>query len=251
MIEASAELHQMATLGRLSIAIAHEINSPIGSVLSNNGVLRRSLERLKELVARRESAALDQAAQVIDTCRQLADIDRVACERVRNLIRGMKTFARLDDGEARLTDINKELEETVSLAACQFRHGITCNLQLSELPKVVVHPQLLNQVFLNLLVNSAQAIGSEGQITVRTELEPGQIHIAFRDTGSGMTPQQKARVFQQGFTTKAPGEGSGLGLAMSREIIEDQHRGSLTFESEASVGTTFHVRLPLTKEHSA
>jgi Signal transduction histidine kinase len=188
---------------------------------------------------------------VIDTCRQLADIDRVACERVRNLIRGMKTFARLDDGEARLTDINKELEETVSLAGCQFRHGITCNLQLSELPKVAAHPQLLNQVFLNLLVNSAQAIGSQGEITVRTELEPDQIHIAFRDTGSGMTPEQKARVFQQGFTTKAPGEGSGLGLAMSREIIEDQHRGSLTFESEAGVGTTFHVRLPLTKEHSA
>lgn len=250
MIEGSAELHQMASLGRLSIAIAHEINSPIGSVLSNNGVLRRSLERLNELVARRETGSLDQAAHVIDTCRQLVDIDRVACERVRGLIRDMKNFARLDDGEARLTDINKELRETVSLAACQFRHGITCDVQWNELPQVVAYPQLLNQVFLNLLVNSAQAIVSEGEITVRAELEPDAIHIAFSDTGRGMTPEQKARVFQQGFTTKAPGEGTGLGLAMSREIIEEKHRGSLTFESEAGVGTTFHIRLPRNKEHA-
>ncbi len=100
MSSPSSELHQMATLGRLSVGIAHEINSPIGSVLSNNTVLRRCLDDLKSMLAAPDAGSLEKASRIVETCRTLVEVDRIACERIRGLIRGMKSFARLDDDEA-------------------------------------------------------------------------------------------------------------------------------------------------------
>lgn len=242
---AEAELHQMATLGRLSASLAHEINSPIGSVLSNNEVLRRSLERLSELLQHPEPTSLKQAARVIETCRSLAEVDRMACERIRGLIRGIKSFGRADDGAPAAMDLNQELRETACLAMCQFNRRIDVTVELGELPEVVGYRQMLSQVFLNLFINAAQAIEGQGTITVRSAREGDAVHVSIADTGKGMTAEQKARVFQTGFTTKARGEGTGLGLAISREIVEEKHGGRMDFESEAGVGTTFHVRLPI------
>jgi two-component system, NtrC family, sensor kinase len=235
----------MAAIGQLAVAIAHEINSPVGSLLSNNIVLRRCVEDLQELLADPQAESLGKAARLLETCRRLTDVNRIACERIQILVRGMKRFSRVEEGEPQLTDINRELRETLSLCACQFQSRIQCDLQLGELPRLPVFPQRLNQVFLNLLVNSAQAIESAGTISVKTEREGDAVHISFTDNGKGMTPEQKARVFQAGFTTKAPGEGTGLGLSLSRKIVEEEHGGSIDFESEAGVGTTFHIRLPL------
>lgn len=243
---ASAELHQMASLGRLSVGIAHEINSPIGSVFSNNTVLRRCLDDLSGLLTAPNPDSLEKASRIVEMCRSLVEVDRIACERIRALIRGMKSFARLDDSEPRLMDLNKELKDTVRLATCEFGRRIQSELDLGALPDFTGYPQMLNQVFLNLLVNSAQAIQAEGKITVRTRQEGNTVHISISDTGLGMTPEQQARLFQPGFTTKPHGEGTGLGLSISREIVEDKHGGSMDFESEAGAGTTFHIRLPLT-----
>lgn len=239
------ELHQMAAIGQLGVAIAHEINSPVGSLVSNNMVLRRSVDELQKLLADPKAESLEKAGRLLETCRRLTDVDRIACERIQILVRGLKRFSRVEEGEPQVTDINRELRETLNLAACQFQSRIQCDLQLSELPRLPVYPQRLNQVFLNLLVNSAQAIESAGKISVKTEREGDAVHISFTDDGKGMTPEQKARVFQAGFTTKAPGEGTGLGLSLSRKIVEEEHGGSIDFESEAGVGTTFHIRLPL------
>jgi two-component system, NtrC family, sensor kinase len=239
------ELHQMAAIGQLGVAIAHEINSPVGSLLSNNMVLRRCVDELQELLADPKAESRERAAHLLEICRRLTDVDRIACERIQILVRGIKRFSRVAEGDPQLTDLNRELRETLNLAACQFQSRIQCDLQLGELPHLPVFPQRLNQVFLNLLVNSAQAIESAGKISVKTEQEGDAVHISFTDNGKGMTPEQKARVFQAGFTTKAPGEGTGLGLSLSREIVEKEHGGSIDFESEAGVGTTFHIRLPL------
>jgi two-component system NtrC family sensor kinase len=243
MSDPSAELHQMAALGRLAVGIAHEINSPVGSLLSNTAVLNRSLESLQRLLANPDS--IEQAYRTVETCRRLVEVDRIACERIRGLIRGMKSFARLDPGEPSLIDINKELSETVKLATCEFGRRIQSQLDLAPVPEIVGYPQMLNQVFLNLLVNSAQAIRGEGCITVRTRSEADAIHIFIADNGSGMSDEQKTHLFQPGFTTKPQGEGTGLGLSMSREIVHDRHGGDIYFESELGVGTTAHIRLPL------
>lgn len=250
MSVANAELHQMATLGRLSVSLAHEINSPVGALLSNNEVLLRSLGHLEVLLTHPAPNSLKQAARVIETCRGLAEVDRVACRQIRSLIRGIKGFARLDDEEPLAVNLNEEIRETVCLAACQFNGRIHTQLDLADLPAILAYPQMLNQVFLNLVVNAAQAIESEGTITIRTRREGEIAHVSISDTGKGMTPSEKARVFERGFTTKPRGEGTGYGLSISREIVEAKHGGSIAFESEAGIGTTFHVRLPLTGNDS-
>lgn len=243
MSDPSAELHQMAALGRLAIGIAHEINSPVGSLLSNTAVLERSLENLQGLLANPES--VQQAYRTVETCRRLVDVDRIACERIRGLIRGMKSFARLDSGEPSLIDINKELSETAKLATCEFGCRIQSKLDLGPIPELIGYPQMLNQVFLNLIVNAAQAIRGAGQITIRTRSDGDAVHISIADNGTGMTDEQKAHLFEPGFTTKPHGEGTGLGLSISREIVQDRHGGSMDFESKLGVGTTAHIRLPL------
>jgi two-component system, NtrC family, sensor kinase len=123
-------------------------------------------------------------------------------------------------------------------------------MDLADLPEVECFPQMLNQVFLNLLVNAGQAIEGAGKIAVSSRLEGGEVHIAIADSGRGMTAEQKARAFHAGFTTKPVGEGTGLGLSIAKEIIEDKHGGSLDFESERGVGTTFHIRIPVNQTRS-
>jgi two-component system NtrC family sensor kinase len=242
---AESELQQMAAIGKLGVAIAHEINSPVGSLISNNMVLRRCVDELQKLLADPQAESLQKAGRLLETCRSLTDVDRIACERIQILVRGIKRFSRVEEDEPQFTDIKRELRETLSLAACQFQSRIQCDMQFNELPRLPVYPQRLNQVFLNLLVNSAQAIESAGTISVKTEREGDAVLISFTDNGKGMTPEEKARVFQAGFTTKERGEGTGLGLSLSRKIVEEEHGGSIDFESEAGVGTTFHIRLPL------
>src|ERR1700722_3222542 len=136
MSSSAADLHQMATLGRLGVSLAHEINSPIGSVLSNNEVMLRSLDRLKTLLAQPEPTALEQAARIVETCRSLTEVDKIACERIRGLIRGIKSFARLDDGEPVPLNLNKELRDTVRLATCEFGGRIHAELDLDDLPEM-------------------------------------------------------------------------------------------------------------------
>jgi signal transduction histidine kinase len=242
-----AEAHKMASLGRLSAGIVHEINNPIGSIFSNNEVILRSLEKAQELLeaAQRNSQPPPQRAmELIETIMSLSAVDKIACERISGVIRSLKTFARVDACDLRKVNVNELLRNTLKLTSAVFRRRISVHEDFGELPDVECFPGLLNQVFLNLLVNAGQAIEGEGRIVVRTRAEDGWVHISIQDTGSGIKPEDRHKVFERGFTTKAEGEGSGLGLAISREIIEDTHKGTIDFESQTGVGTTFHIRLP-------
>jgi len=251
MSPSTAELHQMASIGRLLAGIVHEINTPLGSVFSNNEVLRRSLEMLDAMLAEGSVIKVDKARQIVTTLRQLAEVDQIACERIRSVIRGLKTFARTDGGP-RKVDLNQQLRDTIKLTQAEFRRRIVVETDFAELPEVECYPQMLSQVFLNLLVNAGQAIEDQGTIKVRTQLEDGgdTVHISIADSGRGMTPEQQEKAFRAGFTTKAVGEGTGLGLSIAREIIEEKHGGSIAFESELGVGTTFHVRIPVRQTRS-
>jgi signal transduction histidine kinase len=245
MSPSTAELHQMASIGRLLAGIVHEINTPIGSVFSNNEVLVRSLGMLNTLLEDGSPESLEKARRIVATCCSLAAVDRIACERIRSVIRGLKSFARVDSSEPRRVDLNQQLRDTVKLTQAEFRRRIKVEEDLGDLPEVEYYPQMLNQVFLNLLVNAGQAIEGEGTIRVSTRLEGDMVHIAISDTGRGMTPEVKKKVFDAGFTTKPVGEGTGLGLSISREIVADRHGGTIDFESEPGVGTTFHIRIPV------
>jgi two-component system, NtrC family, sensor kinase len=246
----NAEVHQFAAIGRLLAGIVHEINTPIGSIFSNNEVTLRSLEMLDGLLAENTPESLEKARRVVASCQSLAAVDRIACERIRSVIRGLKTISRVDGGEPRKVDLNEHLRDTLKLTQAEFRKRVAVETDFGELPEVECYPQMLNQVFLNLLVNAGQAIEGEGRIGVRTRVEDGGVHITISDTGRGMTPVQQAKAFEAGYTTKPVGEGTGMGLAISREIIEEKHGGSIAFESAPGAGTTFHIRIPLVQRRS-
>lgn len=250
MSSPATELHQMAAVGRLLASVVHEINTPIGSIFSNNDVIIRSLDMLDALLASDDPESLEKARSIVATCQSLAAVDRIACERIRAVIRGLKTFSRTDAVEPNRIDLNRLLHDTLKLTQAEFGKRIKVETELGDLPEVEAYPQMLGQVFLNLLVNAGHAILGEGLIRVTTRLEGGAIHIAIADSGHGMTPEQRARAFEAGFTTKPVGEGTGMGLAISREIVEEKHGGAISLESEPGRGTTFHIRIPVRQTRS-
>lgn len=249
-----AEAHKMASLGRLSAGIVHEINTPIASILSNNETVRRSIDNLRKLLTTASEQGQPpppKAVALLDTLASLTDIDKIACERIYAVIRSLKTFARVSESDLRTVNVHEILLNTIKLSGCVFRRRITVTTDFAEdVPEIECYPGLMNQVFLNLVVNAAQAIPNEGTITVRTRLEGEYVHISVADTGTGIPPDVRERIFSAGFSTKALGEGTGLGLTITREIVEDTHGGKISFETEMGVGTTFHVVIPIRQPRS-
>lgn len=243
-----AEAHRLASLGRLSAGIVHEIKTPIGSIFSNNEVITRTIDRMKQMLAE----ASDQSAppppkvlEMLDVIATLAAVDKIACERISGIVRSLKTFARVNENELLKADINQLLRNTIKLASTVFRDRIEIVTDFAELPEVECYPGLMNQVFLNLIANAGQAIEGEGKVIVSTRREGDCVHISIEDNGRGIPPAIQPKIFAAGFTTKPFGEGTGLGLSISREIVEDTHGGRIGFDSEAGKGTTFHVRIPI------
>lgn len=245
------EAHRLASLGRLSAGIVHEINTPVGSILSNNEVILRSLDRIKKSLSEAQAAGAPpppKALEMLDIVTGLATVDKLACERISAVVRSLKTFARVSDCDRLKIDVNELVQHTIKLSGTVYRRRVAFVSDPGDLPKVECFPSLLAQVLLNLVVNAAQAIEGEGTVTVRTRLEGDSVHISVADTGRGIRPEDRSRIFQAGYTTKPIGEGTGIGLALSREIVEDTHGGSIGFESEPGKGSTFHVRIPTTRK---
>lgn len=243
-----SELYRMASVGRLTAKVVHEINTPIGSIRSNNEVLTRWLDTLAKLLGEaveKGTAPPAKVVDILDTLKSLSQVDKIACDRISSVIRGLKTFVRVNEGQLGRVDLNDILRDTLKLAGCEYRRRISLVEEYGELPEVECFPQLMSQVFLNLLVNAGQAIENEGTVTVKTTVEDGYAHIAISDSGKGISPEHRARIFSAGFTTKPVGEGTGLGLAITREIVVDTHLGSIDFDSEPGKGTTFHVHIPI------
>ncbi|HUS08204.1 MAG TPA: ATP-binding protein [Bryobacteraceae bacterium] len=247
-----AEAHKMASLGRLAAGIVHEINTPIGSILSNNETTRRSLDAIREQLIAGDCQVPAKALKLLDSVATLASVDKIACERIYGVIRSLKTFARVNEGDLRKMDVRELLDSTIKLSSSVYRSRIAVDKDYgADVPEVECYPGLLNQVFLNLIVNASQAIENEGTITVTTRLEGDRVHIAVSDTGSGIPAEVRPKIFAAGFTTKPFGEGTGLGLTITREIVEDTHGGAISFETDMDNGTTFHVRIPVVQPRAA
>lgn len=243
-----AEAHKMASLGRLSAGIVHEINTPVGSILSNNEVILRSLERIKTLLAQAQEsggAPPAKAMQMLDVVAGLAQVDKLACERISSVVRSLKTFARVGDDDIRKVDVNELVRHTLKLSGTVYRRRVNFQMDLGEIQEIECFPALLSQVLLNLVVNAAQAVEEEGTVTVKTRQQGDHALLDVSDTGRGIRPEDRHKIFHAGFTTKPIGEGTGIGLSLSHEIVVDTHGGSIDFESEPGKGTTFHVQIPI------
>jgi len=251
MQQAQAHLVQsekMASLGQLVAGIAHEINTPIGSINSNNDILIRSVSKMREFFNCEQCPAdVREHPDVVKLMRVLEEINhnnRIACDRIINIIRSLKNFARLDEAERRRVNIHEGLDSSLILVHHQLKNRIEIVKDYGDLPEIECFPNQLNQVFMNLLVNAAQAIPRRGTLTIKTLQLGNEVQVKISDTGVGIPRENMRKIFDPGFTTKGIGVGTGLGLSICYKIIQD-HRGRIAVESEVGRGTTFTITLPV------
>jgi two-component system NtrC family sensor kinase len=251
---------KLASIGQLAAGVAHEINNPIGFVNSNLGTLNNYVAQLLALVDEYAAAEVDlspTARQRIALARQAADIDFLrqdiqaliaesidGAARVRRIVQDLRDFSRPGDSEWQEADIHGGLESTLNVVWNEIKFKADIVRDYGELPLVECLPSQLNQVFLNLLVNAAQAIPDHGTINLRSCRDGDWVRIAIRDNGTGVPPEIRARIFDPFFTTKPIGKGTGLGLSVAYGIVE-KHGGRIEVDSEPGQGATFTVCLPI------
>ena len=240
------ELQRFAVLGKMLANVAHEFSTPAAALVSNTELELRLLDQLDKATAQTEGRVTD----LLGMLRNLVAVDQVACGRIRDVVKGLKTAARAR-GEFQLVDVNELVESMMQLVKTEFKTGVLFRTEFSALPEVKCDPSLLAQALLNLLTNAGHAIQGEGTVTVGTQLEQGNLHIWVADTGCGIREEDKAKVLQQSFTTKPVGIGTGLGLAIVGDVVRRVHGGTVEFESEFGQGSTFHVRIPVDHKQGA
>lgn len=254
---------KMASLGQLTAGIAHEINNPINFVTSNIRPLRRDVNDLLDLVKRIESLLegndrLQNQAQAI---KDELDYNYLTKEiellingmeegafRTAEIVKGLRTFSRLDESDLKKVNLNEGIDSTLILLNSSMSGRIEVVKDYDEDALVECYPGKLNQVFMNILNNAIQAIHSaekneKSKLYIRTKAQTNTVEIEIRDSGPGMTEEVKARIFEPFFTTKPVGQGTGLGLSIVYSIIES-HKGQIRIETAPGVGTAFIITLP-------
>jgi two-component system NtrC family sensor kinase len=272
----------LQNLGRLTAGIAHEINTPIQFVGDNLHFLSNSFQHINELlkiygdfneivISRPDGdESIPAAIEKIAAFKEQTDIDFIVSEiphaiaqtvdginRVSTMIKAMRDFSHIDERRMAPADLNKALNTAIVILRNEIKYTADVKMELDgDLPQVLCCIDEINQVFLILLINAAQSISEfaagqsskRGVITITTKFVDGNVVISISDTGGGIAPEIRDRIFEAFFTTKPAGMGTGQGLSIARSIIVDRHAGSLEFETEDGTGTTFTVSLPVERK---
>jgi PAS domain S-box-containing protein len=266
------QAHKLEGIGQLAAGIAHEINTPTQFIADNLTFLRdawHSAQNLAETYRRavKEAAGaipqevvaeLEAAEEKSDSAFIFDEVPRAieqsldGARRVAKIVRAMKEFSHPDSTDKTLTDLNKAIESTITVARHEWKYVADVVIELDEkLPPVLCYPGDINQVVLNLLVNAAHAIqdkaknGEKGRITMRTRVRDQFVEISVTDTGTGIPEAIRGKVFDPFFTTKEVGRGTGQGLSLAHTVIVKKHCGKIWFETEAGQGSTFFIDLPI------
>jgi len=259
---------KMASLGQMVAGVAHEINTPLGYVKNNIEMMEMFFEGNRDFIGACTALAdvllsphsteqdLQEKLGALATLRQGRDagddedIPRLfadtcfGIDQISELVQNLKNFSRLDRAAAADVDLNECLDSAVLLARNVLKNRVEVVRQYGALPRISCMPSQLNQVFLNLLTNAAQAIEGPGRILLKTEAEGDWLKVTVQDTGKGIPAEVLPRIFDPFFTTKPVGQGTGLGLSISYQIVQ-QHGGDIRVTSQPAKGTRFTVRLPL------
>lgn len=259
---------KMASVGQLAAGIAHEINNPIGFLNSNIGTLQSYLETLFEALdscgeAIAQSTSCAEVAARFEEVKARAEIDflksditelmkesREGLKRVKDIVQALKDFSHVGEANWLEADLHRGLDSTLNIVNNEIKYKATVTKEYGELPLVRCLASQLNQVFMNLLVNAAQAISGFGAIKIRTGCADDWVWVEICDTGSGIPPEILNRIFDPFFTTKPVGSGTGLGLSLSYGIVH-KHGGRIEVKSELNKGTCFTVHLPVNPVESA
>ena len=252
---------KMASLGQVTAGVAHELNNPLNFISSSVKPLRRNMEDLMAILEKYETVIkekelgrlfseaeeykqeVDYSYLVKETNDLLAGINEGA-SRSEHIVKGLRTFSRLDENEFKGVDIHEGIDSTLLLLSNQLKDRITVHKDYGSIPQVDGLPGKLNQVFMNILTNSIMAIKGEGDIYIKTERMDDRARISIRDTGEGMSQEIVDHIFEPFFTTRAVGQGTGLGLSITYSIIEE-HRGTIDVTSAPGKGTEMIITLPL------
>lgn len=254
---------KLAGIGQLAAGVAHEINNPMAFVISNLESLRQYTARMMRVIALQENAIdelsaacggkvpqeLDEAKRALKIDYVLADTEELLKEtldgaaRVKKIVQDLRGFVGAER-ESRLANINNGIESAVNILKNEIAHrGASVTKDLGDIPAVICNPGQLNQVFMNVLVNAAQAIDTAGKIHIKTWADKDNVYVSVADTGRGMPPAIMNRIFEPFFTTREIGEGRGLGLSVSYDIVQ-KHGGEISVESVVGSGTTVTISIP-------
>ncbi len=270
--ESQAQLVQsekMASLGQMVAGVAHEINTPLGYVRNNIEVTHGLFDQTKALIENYDKLVelltaedMDEETlgeqlelvsemsepfredDLLESMQELFNDSLYGVDQIAELVLNLKDFSRLDQALTDNVNLNQCVDSALNIGKNILKYKVTVKKQYSELPPLKCAPSQLNQVFLNLLTNAAQAIKDKGFIWIKTWTENNWAHVSIQDNGKGIPPDVLKKVFDPFFTTKPVGEGTGLGLSISYKIIE-QHHGQIKVASEVGKGTKFLISLPL------
>jgi signal transduction histidine kinase len=237
---------KMASVGLLTAAITHEINTPIGAINSNVQLADMLLNGLMEYVSTQSD---DELSLMLSQLKEINDVNLVACSRIIEIIKSLKSFSRLDQAEFQEANINEGIKSVLVLTNNLLKRRIKVHEELGDIPPVKCFPGQLNQVFMNIIVNASQAIEGEGEIFIHTYEQERHIIIKIKDTGTGIKEEHISKIFDPGFTTKGVGVGLGLGLYITYNIIQN-HNGEISVVSELGKGTEFIIKIPMDNERT-
>ncbi len=255
---------KMASIGQLAAGVAHEINNPIGFIMGNLGALKKYVERLTNLVqlqsdmlkSLQTAESLELVAElekqqrlikfdyIVKDAVQLIDESREGAERVKRIVQDLKTFSRIEAVESKPVDINECLEATINIIWNEVKYKAEIKKDYGAIEPTICNPGQMGQIFMNLLINAAQAIPVFGEIGLKTWQADGSIYVSISDNGCGIPAEIQTRIYEPFFTTKDVGNGTGLGLSIVYDILK-KHAGDISLESEPGKGTTFTVMIPV------
>ncbi len=257
---------KMASIGQLAAGVAHEINNPTGFVMSNLNTLSKYIGRIKEFVSFQTEMLLSLSKDFNNSSGYLnrlnekrkatkydyvvSDIDNLisesieGTERIKKIVQDLKSFSRVDEAEYKQADINAGIESTMNIIWNEIKYKAKIIKEYGDIPRTKCNPGQLNQVFMNILINAAQAIEKQGEIYIKTWHEDGSIYMSVSDTGCGIEEDKINKIFEPFFTTKEVGQGTGLGLSIAYDIIR-KHNGDIWVDSKPGAGTTFTIKIPV------
>ena len=255
------EAEKMASLGVLTAGVAHEINNPVNFISGGIESLKDNYEELKKLLELIESPepgkSLEELWKSIHSFKEEIDLKSMLPEmeilistiengalRTSEIVKGLRNFSRLDEDEMKKASIEEGINSTLIIINNTIKNKIKVIKEFSAIPEIMCYPGQLNQVFLNILSNAADAIVGSGEIGIKILQKDNFISIAFSDSGTGMPKEVIAHIFEPFYTTKQVGKGTGLGLSISYGIIK-KHKGSIEVKSEVGKGTEFIIKLPI------
>lgn len=266
---ALVQSEKMASLGQMVAGVAHEINTPLGYVQNNVAMGQELFNHVQNMIAAYEALAdglMDEHAveeEIAALMQQIAEFRNdmntremlgemnglmndslYGIAQISELVLNLKNFSRMDAATTEAVNLNDCIESALKIGRNVLKDKVQIIKQLGDLPKISCAPSQLNQVFLNLFTNAAQAMVGQGKLYIKSWYADDAVHISVADNGKGIPADILTRIFDPFFTTKPVGEGTGLGLAISHQIIQ-KHNGQILVESHIGQGTRFHITLPV------